>query len=101
MADTASKCSIRRLSYVKLARWFTRPISDHMPLSEFHDVVRAILSLERRVGQTSFAFTVKKFNSFHRKTRSEAYHEFKLHQQEKCEGACGAAPQTLRQQPSH
>ena len=57
-------------------------VSDRMPLTEFHDVFRAILGWN---GDLDYLIRVhgQEFNSFRRKTRSNAWHEFKLHRQEK------------------
>jgi len=57
-------------------------VSDRMPLTEFHDVFRAILGWN---GDLDYIIRVhgQEFNSFRRKTRSNALHEFKLHRQEK------------------
>jgi hypothetical protein len=55
-------------------------VSDHMPLPEFHDVFRIILGWN---GDLGYIIRVhgQEFNSFRRKTRSKALHEFKLHRQ--------------------
>ena len=57
-------------------------VSDRMPLPEFHDVFRTILGWN---GDLGYIIRVhgQEFNSFRRKTRSKALHEFKLHRQEK------------------
>ena len=57
-------------------------VSDHMPLPEFHDVFRIILGWN---GDLGYIIRVhgQEFNSFQRKMRSKALHEFKLHRQEK------------------
>ena len=57
-------------------------VSDHMPLPEFHDVFRMILGWN---GDLGYIIRVhgQEFNSFRRKTRSKALHEFKLHRQKK------------------
>src|ERR1700758_2542775 len=57
-------------------------VSDHMPLPEFHDVFRIILGWN---GDLGYIIRVhgQEFNSFRRKARSKALHEFKLHRQEK------------------
>jgi len=57
-------------------------VSDRMPLTEFHDVFRAILGWN---GDLDYIIRVhgQEFNRFRRKTRSNALHEFKLHRQEK------------------
>ena len=56
-------------------------VCDHMPLPEFHDVFRIIL------GWNDLGYIIRvygqEFNSFRRKTRSKALHEFRLHRQEK------------------
>src|SRR5260221_13148957 len=53
-----------------------------MPLPEFHEVFRIILGWN---GDLGYIIRVhgQEFNSFRRKTRSKALHEFKLHRQEK------------------
>src|SRR6201998_2683450 len=57
-------------------------VSDQMPLHEFHDVFRTIVGWK---GDLCYIVRVhaQEFNSFRRKTRSKALHEFKLHRQEK------------------
>ena len=57
-------------------------VPDHAGLPEFHDVMRAILGWH---GDLGYIVRVhgQEFNSFRRKTRSKALHEFKLHRQEK------------------
>jgi hypothetical protein len=57
-------------------------VSDHMPLPEFHDVFRIIPGWN---GDLGYIIRVhgQEFNSFRRKMRSKALHEFKLHRQEK------------------
>ena len=57
-------------------------VSDQMPLLEFHDVFRTILGWN---GDLGYIIRVhgQEFNSFRRKRRSKALHDFKLHRQEK------------------
>ena len=57
-------------------------VSDQMPLTEFHDVFRAILGWN---GDLDYLIRVhgQEVNRFRRKTRSNAWQEFKLHRQEK------------------
>jgi Plasmid pRiA4b ORF-3-like protein len=57
-------------------------VADQMPLHEFHDVFRTILGWN---GDLGYILRVhgEEINSFRRKTRSKALHEFKLHRQEK------------------
>lgn len=57
-------------------------VSDQMRVPEFHDVFRAILGWN---GDLGYIIRVhgQEFNSFRRKMRSKALHEFKLHRQEK------------------
>jgi hypothetical protein len=57
-------------------------VADQMPLHEFHDVFRTILGWN---GDLGYIVRVhgQEINSFRRKTRSKALHEFKLHRQEK------------------
>src|SRR5260221_7309060 len=57
-------------------------VSDHMPLREFHDVFRIVLGWNGDLGYIIHVHG-QEFNSFRRKTRSKALHEFKLHRQEK------------------
>src|SRR6266403_4077771 len=57
-------------------------VSDQMPLHEFHDVFRTILGWNGDVGYIVRVHG-QEINSFRRKTRSKALHEFKLHRQEK------------------
>jgi len=51
-------------------------VSDQMPLHEFHDVFRTILGWN---GDLGYIVRVhgQEINSFRRKTRSKALHEFK------------------------
>jgi hypothetical protein len=62
-------------------------VSDHMQLPEFHDVFRAILGWK---GDPGYIVRIhgQEFNSFRRRTRSKALHEFKLHRQEKFLDIC-------------
>lgn len=62
-------------------------VSDHMELPEFHDVFRAILGWDGNLGYI-IRIHGQEFNSFRRKTRSKALHEFKLHRQEKFVYVC-------------
>ena len=57
-------------------------VCDHMPLPEFHDVFRIILGWN---GDLGYIVRVhgQEFNSFRRKMRSKALHEFQLHRQER------------------
>jgi hypothetical protein len=57
-------------------------VSDRLQLPEFHDVFRAILGWSGDLGYI-IRIHGQEFNSFRRKTRSKALHEFKLHRQEK------------------
>jgi len=57
-------------------------VSDQLQLPEFHDVFRAILGWDGDLGYI-IRIHGQEFNSFRRKTRSKALHEFKLHRQEK------------------
>src|SRR6516225_1008890 len=65
-------------------------VSDRMPLTEFHDVFRAILGWN---GDLDYLIRVhgQEFNRFRRRTRSNAWHEFKLHRQEKFQYIVGDA----------
>src|SRR6266446_5350521 len=53
-------------------------VADQMPLHEFHDVFRTILGWN---GDLGYIVRVhgQEINSFRRKPRSKALHEFKLH----------------------
>ena len=66
-------------------------VSDKMPLHEFHDVFRTILGWN---GDLGYIVRVhgQEINSFRRKTRSKALHEFKL--------PAGEVPLRLRH-PAH
>ena len=57
-------------------------VSDQTSLPEFNDMFCAVLGWS---GNLDYIFRVHapEFNSFHRKTRSSALHEFRLHRQEK------------------
>jgi hypothetical protein len=57
-------------------------VSDQMQPPEFHEIFRAVLGWN---GDLGYIVRVhgQEFNSFRRKTRSKALHEFKLHRQEK------------------
>src|ERR1700688_1377904 len=57
-------------------------VADQVSLHEFHDVFRTILGWN---GDLGYIVRVhgQEINSFRRKTRSKALHEFKLHRQEK------------------
>ena len=57
-------------------------VADMMPLHEFHDVFRTILGWNGDLGYI-VRMHGQEINSFRRKTRSKALHEFKLHRQEK------------------
>src|SRR3954470_10165347 len=57
-------------------------VSDRLQLSDFHDIFRAILGWDGNLGYI-IRIHGQEFNSFRRKQRSKALHEFKLHQQEK------------------
>ena len=56
-------------------------VSDQMNLPDFNDVFSAVLGWS---GEMGYIIRVhgQEFNSFRRKTRSKALHEFKLHRQE-------------------
>jgi hypothetical protein len=53
-------------------------VCDHMLLAEFHDAFRMILGWNGDLGYI-IRVHAQEFNSFRRKTRSKALHEFKLH----------------------
>src|SRR5271170_4964060 len=57
-------------------------VSDQIPLHELHDVFRTILGWNSDLGYIVRVHG-QEINSFRRKTRSKALHEFKLHRQEK------------------
>jgi len=57
-------------------------VSDQMQLPEFHGIFRAVLGWDGDLGYI-VRLHGQEFNSFRRKTRSKALHEFKLHRQEK------------------
>lgn len=57
-------------------------VSDQLQLPEFHNVFRAVLGWSGDLGYI-IRIHSQEFNSFRRKTRSKALHEFKLHRQEK------------------
>jgi hypothetical protein len=57
-------------------------VSDQLQLPEFHDIFRAILGWDGDLGYI-IRIHGQEFNSFRRRTRSKALHEFKLHRQEK------------------
>ena len=57
-------------------------VSDQLQLSDLHDIFRALLDWDGDLGYI-IRIHGQEFNSFRRKTRSKALHEFKLHRQEK------------------
>src|SRR3982750_1079197 len=57
-------------------------VPDHLELPKFHNVMRAILGWDGDLGYI-IRIHGQEFNSFRRKARSKALHEFKLHRQEK------------------
>ena len=85
MVDTASfKRLILRAVLRRVSPMVIRLISapDHLELSQFHEVVRAILGWNGNLGYI-IRIQGQEFNSFRRTTRRKAIHEFKLHRQEK------------------
>ncbi len=56
-------------------------VSDHLELSEFHDLFRALLGWSGNLGYL-FRVHGQQFHSFRRKSRAKALHEFHLHRQE-------------------
>ena len=64
-------------------------VSDHMELTEFHEVFSAILSWS---GNLDYIFPShgQEFNSFQRVTRSKTLQDFQLHRQEKFLYVCDA-----------
>ena len=84
MADTISlKRLILRAVLRQVSPMVIRliSVSDQLQLPEFHDVFRAILGWDGDLGYI-IRIHGQEFNSFRRKTRSKALHEFKLHRQE-------------------
>jgi len=57
-------------------------VPDHLELPQFHEIVRAMLGWNGDLGYI-LRIHGQEFNSFRRKTRSQALHECKLHRQEK------------------
>lgn len=57
-------------------------VSDRLQLPDFHHIFRAILGWDGDLGYI-IRIHGQEFNSFRRKTRTKALHEFKLHRQEK------------------
>ncbi len=57
-------------------------VPDDMNFPEFHEVIRAVLGWNSDLGYI-IRVHGQEFNSFHRKTRSQALHELKLRRQEK------------------
>ena len=85
MADTVSfKHLILRAVLRQVSPMVIRlvSVSDQLQLPEFHDIFRAILGWNGDLGYI-IRIHGQEFNSFRRKTRSKALHEFKLHRQEK------------------
>ena len=85
MADTLSfKRLILRAVLRQVSPMVIRlvAVSDQLQLPEFHDIFRAILGWDGDLGYI-IRIHGQEFNSFRRKTRSQALHEFKLHRQEK------------------
>src|SRR4051812_26031141 len=84
MADTvSSKRLILRAVLRQVSPMVIRliSVSDQLELPAFHDIFRAILGW---TGDLGYIIRIhgQEFNSFRRKTRSKALHEFKLHRQE-------------------
>lgn len=85
MADTvSSKRLILRAVLRQVSPMVIRliSVSDHLQLPEFHDVLRTLLGWDGDLGYI-IRIHGQEFNSFRRRTRSKALHEFKLHRQEK------------------
>jgi hypothetical protein len=57
-------------------------VSDQLQLPNLHDIFRTILGWNGDLGYI-ICIHGQEFNSFRRKTRSKALHEFKLHWEEK------------------
>lgn len=90
MADTVSfKRLILRAVLRQVSPMVIRLISvcDQLQLPDFHDIFRAILGWGGDLGYI-IRIHCQEFNSFRRKTRSKALHEFKLHRQEKFLYSC-------------
>jgi hypothetical protein len=85
MADTvSSKRLILRVVLRQVNPMVIRliSVSDQLQLPDFHDIFCAILGWDGDLGYIIHIHG-EEFNSFRRKTRSKALHEFKLHRQEK------------------
>ncbi len=85
MADTvSSKRLILRAVLRQVSPMVIRliTVSDQLQIREFHDIFRAILRWEGDLGYI-IRIHGQEFNSFRRKTRSKALHEFNLHRQKK------------------
>ncbi len=85
MADTVSfKRLILRAVLHQVSPMVIRliSVSDQLQLPDFHDIFRTILGWDGDLGYI-IRIHGQEFNSFRRKTRSKALHEFKLHRQEK------------------
>jgi len=85
MADTFSfKRLIMRAVLRQVSPMVIRliSVSDQLQLPQFHNIFRAILGWDGDLGYI-IRIHGQEFNSFRRKTRAKALHEFKLHRQEK------------------
>jgi hypothetical protein len=85
MADTvSSKRLILRAVLRQVSPMVIRliSVSDQLQLPDFHHIFRAVLGWDGDLGYI-IRIHGQEFNSFRRKTRSKALHEFKLHRQEK------------------
>src|SRR3954452_4455136 len=85
MADTvSSKRLILRAVLRQVSPMVIRliSVSDQLQLPDFHHIFRAVLGWDGDLGYI-IRIHGQEFNSFRRKTRSKALHEFKLHRQGK------------------
>jgi len=84
MEAPSSKRLVLRASLLHVSPMVIRVISVHdgMNLPDFNDVFCAMLGWSGDMGYI-LRIHGQEFNSFRRKTRSKAFHEFKLHRQEK------------------
>ena len=92
MADTfSSKRLVLRAVLRQVSPMVIRliSVSDQLQLPELHDIFRAILGWSGDLGYI-IRIHGQEFNSFRRKTRSKALHEFRLHRQEKFLYICDA-----------
>ena len=94
MVDTASfKRLILRAVLRRVSPMVIRLVSipDYLEPPQFHEVMRTILGWQGDLGYL-LRIHGQEFNSFRRKTRSKALHEFKLHRQQKFLYVCDTLP---------